>query len=275
MSEIEIINLVPKFQNFFELANDEWIDESERWQLWKEHYNFAAFPPGYDEQVRKQLSQTWKKYQANIDQIKNWKPDNVKLERIFSDVKDLLGCKKEIPFVIIFFVGAFDNSAFTAPYNEDKSMLCLPVEKPLSDIVVAHELTHIVHAEMASLKLSWERPVAELVLQEGLALHASKHIVPGEKEEAYFELRAEQGWLQSCRKDKTEILNGIIPYLSDSKGETVEKFTFGTGTVGHKREAYYVGWEFVDAELKKGVSFEQLASIKQKDIPTYVKENIL
>src|SRR5699024_903561 len=155
---LAVVNLVPKFLNFFELANHENVNESERWRLWKEHYNFAALPPGYDQLARKQLNQTWAKYQSNIDQIRNWKPDQIKIEKIFTEIKTLLGCDVDIPFVIVFFVSTFNNSAFVAPYDEHKSMLCLPVENQLSDIIVVHELTHIVHAETASLEMNWERP---------------------------------------------------------------------------------------------------------------------
>ncbi|HLR65574.1 MAG TPA: hypothetical protein VK105_00355 [Virgibacillus sp.] len=274
MANLEILNLVPKFLKFFELANQEYVNESERWNLWKEHYNFAALPPGYDQQARKQLNQTWMKYQSNINQIRNWSPDQINIESFFAEIKTLLGSDEDIPFVIVFFVSAFDNSAFVAPYDEHKSMLCLPIENQLSDIIVVHELTHIVHATTASLEMNWERPVAELMLQEGLALHVSKYLVPGKNDEEYIEMGVEQGWLQSCHKHRTKILNGITPYLSDSKGEVIEKFTFGTGASGHKREAYYAGWELVGAELKRGVSFKQLASITPKDIPGYVKNNL-
>jgi len=274
MNKIEIVNLVPKFLNFFERANHEGVNESERWNLWKEHYNFVALPPGYDEQARNQLKQTWEKYQSNIDQIRNWDPDQNKFEKMFTKVKTLLGSDENIPFVIVFFVSAFDNSAFVAPYDENKTMLCLPIENQLSDIVIVHELTHIVHGKTASLEMNWERPIAELILQEGLALHVSKNLVPGEKDETYIEMGVEQGWLQSCHEHRTKILNGITPYLSDSKGEVIRKFTFGTGATGHKREAYYAGWELVASELKKGVSLRQLASLKRKDIPSYVKNNL-
>src|SRR5699024_770996 len=229
MNKIEVINLVPNFLHFFDYANHEDIGERERWNLWKEHYNFAAFPPGYEQQAREQLNQTWEKYQSHIEQIRNWELEQRKLERIYKDIKTLLGSEEDIPFVIVFFVSAFDNSAFVAPYDEHKTMLCLPIENELSDIIVVHELTHIVHAETASLEMNWERSVAELILQEGLALHVSKYLVPGEKDEAYIEMGIEQGWLQSCHEHRTKILNGITPYLSDSKGEVIVKFTFGTG----------------------------------------------
>src|SRR5699024_8266231 len=124
MNKIEIVNLVPQFLKFFELANHEDVNESERWNLWKKHYNFAALPPGYDQHARNQLNQTWVKYQSNIDQIRNWKLDQVKFERMLTEIKALLGSDEDIPFVIVFFVSAFDNSAFVAPYDAHRSMLC-------------------------------------------------------------------------------------------------------------------------------------------------------
>jgi len=275
MTKIEVVNLVPHFLTFFNHANHDDVNEPERWRLWKEYYNFAALPPGYDEQARKILNQTWKKYQTNINKIRDWQPDQMKVENIFSEIKTLLGSDNEIPLVIVFFVSAFDNNAFVAPYDEYKSMLCLPIESHLSDIVIAHELTHVVHGEKASLEMSWERPIAEMILQEGLALQVSKYLIPVQKEESYFGMGQEEGWLQLCHDNRTKILHGIIPYLSESNREAVDKFTLGTGTSGHQREAYYVGWEFVATQLKKGISFSQLASIKQKDIPDYVKKNLI
>lgn len=270
MNKLEIVNLVPNFLEFYNLAN-QGVEETERWRLWKEHYNFAALPPGYGQQAREQLNQSWEKYESSIDQIKSWQPDQAKIESFLEDIKTLLGCDEDIPFVLVFFVGQFENNAFVAPYDEDKPMLCLPVENHLSDIIIVHELTHIVHAKTASLEVNWERPIAEIVLEEGLALQVSKQLVPGKKDEAYIEMGVGQGWLQSCHDHRTEILTGISPSLCDSRSETVGKFTLGTGTSGHNREAYYAGWEFVGAELEKGVTFKQLASIEQKDIPDYVK----
>jgi len=275
MQEIEIVNLVPKFLTFFEYAKHKGMDEERRWHLWKEHYNFVALPPGYDQTARNQLNQTWKKYQKNIEQIQDWEPDKGKTDMFLKEIKTLLGCTKDIPFVLLFFVGTFNNNAFVAPYNESKMMLCLPIEQQISDIVIAHELTHIVHAETACLEMNWKRPLAELILQEGLALQASKYIVPGRNDEAYIEMGMEEGWLETCYKHKAKILNGIIPYLSEERAEVLEKFVFGSGTAGQKREAYFAGWEFVDSELKKGITFSELASMKQKDIPSYVKNNIL
>src|SRR5699024_12040724 len=81
------------------------------------------------------LNQTWKKYQKNIEQIQDWEPDKGKTDMFLKEIKTLLGCTKDIPFVLLFFVGTFNNNAFVAPYNESKMMLCLPIEQQISDIV--------------------------------------------------------------------------------------------------------------------------------------------
>ena len=40
---IEIVNLVPRFLNLYNKAVG--FDEETRFELWKEHYGFAAVPP--------------------------------------------------------------------------------------------------------------------------------------------------------------------------------------------------------------------------------------
>lgn len=275
MANLEIIDLVPNFIKFFTLANRENVNEAERWYLWKEHYNFAALPPGFDEQARDQLNKVWSLYKSNIEQIRSWKHNPIQLKGYLSKIQKLLGCEEDIQFIIVFFIGAFDNNAFVTPYDQDKSALCLPIENKLSDITIVHELTHIVHAKTAFLEMKWERPLAELIQQEGLALHASKYLVPGENDEAYIEMREDQGWLRSCHEHRTEIISGIKPYLFDSEANTLNRFTFGEGSAGLRREAYYAGWELVASALRRGVSFKELASINANSIPDFVKVNLI
>lgn len=60
--------------------------------------------------------------------------------------------------------------------------------------------------------------------------------------------------------------------MENSSPEVVTKFTFGDGTTNREREAYFVGWEIVQYLLEKEVSFEEMASVQEKDIPDYVRE---
>ncbi|MEK3800825.1 hypothetical protein MHI18_21740 [Peribacillus sp. FSL H8-0477] len=195
------------------------------------------------------------------------------LESRLEEVKTLLGCKSSLDFVLIYFVGAFDNNPFVAPFDQNRNALCLPIESGNSEILLVHELTHIVHAKTANLTLGWQRTIALTILEEGLATRVSKFLVPGEEDERYIEHKKD--WLTSCMGKKEEIFKGIFPYLDDDSSETVYKFTIGKGTTNQEREAYYVGWELVNTLLKQGVSFKELARIEEKDIPILFKDLLI
>ncbi|WP_100012027.1 hypothetical protein [Lentibacillus sediminis] len=274
MDNVEVMNLVPKFLSFYELANEPNIDKGKRWKLWKEHYNFAAVPPGEEGQKMAMglLDDAWEKYGPNISIIEKWTPDKEKVKAYLSKVKSLLGYNQPINLVVVYFVGGFENNPFVAPFDEEKLALCLPIENGDSDIYLTHELTHIVHSHTAQLMAGWERTIASTVLQEGLATQVSKYLVPGEPDESYIERK--KGWLQSCRENKPEIFKGIIPFLNESSSEIVTKFTFGNGTTNNEREAYFVGWEIVQSLIAKGVTFKEMASIKEENIPDYLFETI-
>lgn len=273
MDNIEVKNLGPNFLKFYNLANEENMTLDDRWQLWKEHYGFAAVPPGEDGKkwARNLLDEAWTKYEESMNYIETFEPDLDRLESYLTDIKSLLGCNEPIDLVIIYFVGGFENNAFVAPTDEGRAALCLPIEGESTDVVLTHELTHIVHSKTAGLTTQWERSVASLILQEGLATHVSRYMIPGEDDENYIEYT--EGWLKSCRRKSKSILEGIYPYFEDSESDTIFKFTFGSGTTGHEREAYFVGWEFVGRLLDEGVSFKEMANVEEADIPKYMKDN--
>lgn len=269
---IEIHNLVPKFLEFYQKAVTEGIGSEERWELWKEHYNFAAVPPGENgEHIAKTLlNEAWEKYFDYIDFLENWGPDESAVRGYLTEVKKIVGYDSAVNFVIVYFVGGFENNPFVAPYDEERVALCLPVECDTSDIILAHELTHIVHSKTANLKVEWERTIGAAILQEGLATRVSQYVVPGKHDEQYIEFT--KGWLKSCEAMKKEIIEGIFPYLDDSSSEAITKFTFGTGTTDNERELYFVGWELVKILQKQGITFEEIASIQETAIPNYLRE---
>src|SRR5699024_1561909 len=189
MNNIELKNLVPTFLEFYKRA-EQVVDSEERWNLWKKHYNFAAVPPGAEGEkiARTLLDDSWDRYKKNINYIRNWTiPDHQEVEQYLKEIKSLLGCEKPVNIVLIYFVGGFENNPFIAPYDHERLALCLPIESESSDITLPHELTHIVHSKTADLKIKWERTIATLVLQEGLATQVSKYIVPGKEDKHYVE----------------------------------------------------------------------------------------
>ena len=222
--------------------------------------------------ARTLLDGAWDRYDEATESLRDWQPDPSALEEYVGKVKHLLGCEENIRFVVVYFVGGFEGNPFVAPFDSERQALCLPVENGNSDILLAHELTHIVHAKTAGFSANWERTIAAVVLQEGLATQVSRHLVPGEPDEAYIEFSA--GWLESCETKKEDIFNGILPYLSDSSSEKVYQFTMGNGTTGLEREAYYVGWKVVGSLLENGVSFKEIAVVKEENTPIFLQSNI-
>lgn len=275
MDKIEIVNIVDKFLYFYQLALEQKASEEERWALWQEHYHFAAVPPGVEGQqlARKLLADAWEKYPAHIDYIKTWKANETIIQTYLEKVKEVLQCKEPIHLVIIYFVGGFEKNPFVAPYDETRLALCLPIETGNDDILLAHELTHIVHAKTASLSGDWERSIATVILEEGLATRVSAHIVPGENDREYVEFT--EGWLEKCQKNNRSILSGIIPYLQANQSEILMRFTFGEGTTGMEREAYFVGWEIVAHLITENKwTFATLASIPTEQHPSLIGQAI-
>lgn len=269
---IDVINLIPKFSNFYNKAAE--CDAQTRYELWKEHYNFAAVPPGEgrEQLIRQQLDSAWEKYKEAIPALEQWSPDLENTEAYLSYIKSLLKYNDSVDAVLIFFVGTFDGNAFVAPYGENRIAVCLPVETGDIEITIVHELTHLVHTKISGLSVCWEKSIASLILFEGLATQLSRHIISDYSDEAYVE--HQQGWLQQCLDDEKRILQGIIPYLEKDSPETVQRFTIGTGTTGRTREAYFVGWRLIEKMLNSGLTFSDIARIQEKDAADTIKRFI-
>lgn len=261
---IEIINLVPKFLDFYNKSVD--CDEETRFDLWKKHYAFAAVPPGEDGErlVKQQLAASWERYGTVITFLEQWDPKMEQMQEYLFKVKEALAYDDAVDVALIFFVGGFDGNAFAAPYGENRVAVCLPVEAGLDEIVIVHELTHLVHGKIIGSTMSYEKTVASLVFQEGLATQLSKYLVPGQKDEAYIE--HQEGWLQECYKDAEQIVQGIKPYLQECSGEVIYRFTMGTGTTGKVREGYFAGWILIGDMLLDGWSFAEIARVAEEDM---------
>lgn len=265
---LEVINLAPKFLNFYEKAKGK--DVSCIWDIWKENYNFAAVPPGEQgEQMAKELlMNAWPKYPEIISYIESWSPNTERVEFYVDKVKKLLGCEQSVGIALVYYVGCFEHNAFVTPYKDGMLALCMPIEDGDVDITLVHELTHIIHSKTSDLSLNWGKSIGSLILQEGLAMQVSKHLVTGKEDEAYIEHK--EGWFRACKKQTDEIIKGILPYIEDSSPESSYQFTFGTGATGNEREAYFVGWELASRLLKAGKSFKEIASIKEVDLPEII-----
>lgn len=268
-NNIEVRNYVSKFLEFYNKAKGH--DLETVWKLWKEHYNFAAVPPGEKGQeiAREMLEKAWDIYPKHMTEIMSWSPNVEAVDSLLNTVRDLLKCENIIEMIMIFFIGAFEGNPLVVPTSDGRTALGWPIEARLGDIQLVHELTHIVHSVTAEFEATWERSIGFIIIQEGLAMQVSKHIMPGEPDGVYTENT--QGWLEECHKKSDEILQGILPFIEESSFDRVYQFTMGQGVSGIQREAYYTGWIVIERLLESGMSFDEIAHIKEADIPQTIK----
>src|SRR5690606_26832582 len=64
--ELDVIDLTPRFLDFYERASHEGLDPDARWTLWQEAYGFAAVPPTPEgsRAARALLDAAWDRYPA-------------------------------------------------------------------------------------------------------------------------------------------------------------------------------------------------------------------
>ena len=278
---LEVVDLTPRFLAFYEAAQAVEPDADVRWRLWQEHYGFAAVPPTPDGQAlaRRLLDEAWPAYPGVLAQVRAGASGLVPApEPILRSVARLLDCRQDVTVRLVVFVGALEGNAFST-MNAGVPVVCVPVEQVAEEreFILPHEFTHAVHLTTAGLPGSWERPIAQLILEEGLATHTTAALMPGHPPAAYLEdTRAGSipNWFQRCAEREAELLSGLRDYLADSSSDTVARFTFGTGTTGLEREAYYAGWVLVGYLLEQGWTLARLAHVPEDGLVSLVSEAI-
>jgi hypothetical protein len=274
--EMRVTDLSPRFVRFHELATAEGADPDRRWELWREHYGFAALPPvpERDSMARALLDEAWPHYLSVMERIRAGAAGlDPAPEPILRSVAKLLELDVPLRVDLLVYVGALEKNAFFM-VNEGIPTVAIPVEEDPAwrSLTLAHEFTHAVHNRLAGLSGGWERSIAETILSEGLASHAAMALFPGRPAAAYVE--HEPGWLDLAASRERQILEGILPHVSASDSESVMRFTMGTGTTGTPREAYYVGWLVIEHLLRSGYDFPALARIPADAMPALVTDAI-
>lgn len=259
--QLRVVDLTPRFLDFYESAKS-LQDGGERFLVWKEKYDFVALPPDLpdrDERARRMLTDAWPRYEEAIERIKAG-PQRLEPESMLDGVASLLAVQDELPSIsLLFYVGMFEGNAFFAPQPNDSLLVGLPVEGPEDELQVslAHELFHAVHHSIRDDDSSLEDNVASLIISEGLAMWASRELVPGRETSVYT--GGKIGWLEACKSSLQDILHGVRVNLQRSDRAFLNTLTVGNGVTGLNREAYCAGWHLVGKLLANGVSFSALA----------------
>ncbi|MBT2642416.1 hypothetical protein J7I80_09270 [Bacillus sp. ISL-41] len=277
LDHIEIHDMKQSFLDFYEKAAGAEVNPEERWKLWQEYYGFAAVPPGTEGEklARQLLDNCWEQYEQHIDDIISWNPDQAAIKDKLGEVKQVLGFNDDITLLLLFFVGNFEGNAFIAPTEEGNIALCFPIETQSyrdSEILLLHELAHVVHSHKADHSAGWERSIASVIIQEGIAMHTSKVLAPGRKLVEY--IGNDDQWLTLCNEKELEILSGAIPFLEKSDSESVFRFTVGEGICGFQNEAYFIGWKLVEHLLENGMSLSDLAGFHERELPGFVATHL-
>jgi hypothetical protein len=275
---LEVVDLTPKFLKFYRAAVAQKLDSDARWRLWKEQYGFAAVPPTPegDAIARKLLDGAWDRYAQALPVIEaGGKAMQPQPDAALREVAHRLGLTTPLRVKVVVYVGGFDDNAFSFA-QDGVSIVCIPIEMPRHrrEMVLRHELTHAVHIATAGLSGGWERSIAEVILQEGLAMRTAQALLPGRKPEEFIEDEANPGWLSRADAKRSAVLEGIRPSLLDSQSATVFKYTMGNGATGMNREAYFAGWIVVDNLRKRGMSLAEIAHLPSASIAKIVDESI-
>lgn len=266
-------DITPRFLAFYEMARE--VDDPEkRFELWQEHYGFVALPPGVpdrDERARAMLDEAWPQYPEVIDRIRTGiEALDPPPESVANRVVELFDAEGRLPpLTLLYFVGMMENNAFFAPIPEGL-FVALPAEMAPErrEITMAHEFTHAVHHVLGDF--GFDNTVAALVFKEGLAMHASRRLVPGRPDAAY--LTTDEAWLARCSDRLETIIVAMQPEFHLRGDAARNKYTVGEGNTGMEREAYCAGWHLVGRLIEKGHDFAGLARVAEDDIPAMLEQ---
>lgn len=262
---VEMVDLSPRFLRFFDRALTENPDPDGRWSLWREEYGFAAVPPTAEgwAMARRILDDAWPKYGKDIPLLRQgagrlWP----RIEATIADVVRVLGYQDSGHIRVVTYVGGYDGNAFVAGDNGTPAVnIPLEIAPEELDPLLRHELTHAVHMMVARLPGTWERSVAQLILEEGLAMRSVEAQLPGRPASYYIEHRP--GWLVEVTGRLDSILEGLQDVLPRKDSDAVHRVTMGNGFSGIDREAYAAGWFVVGHLQQQGISLAEIARIPE------------
>jgi len=92
--------------------------------------------------------------------------------------------------------------------HEGRATLFLALEflpdPPFDEILIVHELSHVVQGLLSGVALDGVMPVGEAVLTEGAAAAVSRFLRPGAPDSAYLWFDdAHQAWIEECARART------------------------------------------------------------------------
>lgn len=169
------------------------------------------------------------------------------LEEVDPQVQKALGVKAKSSPVHVLIVGPSSTNAVVGRLGEDVALFhCLEWYRSPDGarVLAAHEDAHAWH-EIALGEQPPEDDAAWMAFSEGMAIAASRQVVPGRPEDDYFWFGYDgfEDWLGWCQERRDELVARFAEALDDPAA--FDTF-FGAGLVeGRWRVGYFVADEVV------------------------------
>lgn len=158
-----------------------------------------------------------------------------------------LGVDRDVSPLHVLMVGTFSTNAAVGKLGDDTAVFhCLEwfQTEDGTAILIAHEDTHAWHQLILGAP-GPEDDLAWVTFYEGIAIRASRKLVPDKPENDYFWYGHEdfEEWLGWCREHRAQLLNGFADVIDEPAA--AETF-FGGGLVaGHWRTGFFIADELM------------------------------
>ena len=217
--------------------------------------------------ARALLDKAWPRYPSLIPVLPSLARSAEEGARELFDADNNILASGDAPILVrlILTVGQFDDNAFSAPPLDGKpATTVMPVENSAFRRVLAHELAHAIHFQLAGVTSAFGAPVGETMFLEGVAMRTAQRAEPGRVDADYAAMPGDEKWMPRCAANKDRIIQGILPDLDKAGREVALKYTFGTGNTGLQREVYCAAWFAFETLLDQGHTLPELARIPEE-----------
>jgi len=270
---IRITDITQSFFTFWKAAQDK--EQAEQVRLWQDLYESkhqevfgVYFSPPYWGQ-REYLPEALKRYKDDNDAIRKTaeEMDEVVSKSFQSALTAFDVREGEVEIDVVIFVGTYGADGFCLPVAGRWTVfLALERLSHYGDAIrplVAHELSHGFYFELGAKAHSaffakiMKDPssffrVAPGLFMEGLAVAASKRIVPGLDERTYL-LYAPEQW-EWCQENRATLMRLVLDELGNQDQEAYFRFfTAGEATenLPYPRAGYYIGYLAIEQLLQQ------------------------
>ena len=226
-------------------------------------------PPGPegDALARSLLDKAWPRYPSLIPVLPSLARSSEESARELFDADTAVLASGDAPVQVklILIVGQFDNNAYSIPpLDGEPATTVMTVENTAFRRVLAHELAHAIHFQLAGVTNAFGAPVGETMFLEGLAMRTAQRAEPGRIDADYAAMPGDTKWMPRCAANKDRIIRRILPDLDKSGSDVAMKYTFGKGNTGMQREVYCAAWFAFDTLLDQGHTLPELARIPEE-----------